>query len=130
MENTKENALREQGEYSYKNTHGLYAVTSNYDRLYGKKKKSFRHDSLPAPLDYLLAKKLLKKVPRGEWASIICPKHKSGAEKNASLRISCLDGHFKCHTCGIKGGDILALHQIITGLPFVEAVRDLGGRYE
>ena len=130
MDTTKENALRKQGVYSYENTPKLYPATSNYDRLYGKTKKSFDRDSLPAPLDYLYKTGLLKRRPHGEWASIICPKHKSGAEKNASLRISCIDGHFKCHTCGIKGGDILALHQIITGLPFVEAVRDLGGRYE
>lgn len=105
MDPKKGNSLREQGEYSFENTPKLCAAISNYDRLYGKTKKSFDRESLPAPLDYLLAKGLLKKSPRGEWVSIICPKHKGGAEKNASLRVSCIDGHFKCHACGLKDGD-------------------------
>ena len=30
---------------------------------------------------------------------------------------------------GVKGGDIVALHRLISGLGFIAAVRDLGGRF-
>jgi DNA primase len=103
---------------------------NNYDRLYGAPKKRFDRNSLPSPLQYLEQHGLLLRKPRSEWASIICPVHKGGAEKNASLNVSCIDGHFKCHTCGVKGGDILALHMLRTGQKFVDAVRALGGRHE
>ena len=36
---------------------------------------------------------------------------------------------FRCHACGVKGGDVIALHRLITGMGFAEAVRDLGGRF-
>jgi DNA primase len=43
--------------------------------------------------------------------------------------VSLTDGHFRCHACGVKGGDVIALHRLATGLGFVEAVHDLGGRF-
>ena len=91
--------------------------------------KPLDRQSLPAPLHYLSARGLLKRKPRGEWAAICCPSHKDGAEKNPSLRVSLIDGHFKCMACGAHGGDIVALHRLITGLGFRDAVRDLGGRF-
>lgn len=87
-------------------------------------------DSLPAPAQYLSYRGLLKRKPRGEWAQIICPSHKGGAEKRPSLSVSLVDGHFRCFACGASGGDIVALHRLITGQKFVDAVRDLGGRFE
>ena len=87
-------------------------------------------NSLPPPARYLSERELLKRNPHGEWAVITCPIHKGGAEKNPSLSISLSDGHFRCFSCGVSGGDILALHRLITGKSFVEAVRDLGGRFE
>lgn len=83
--------------------------------------------SLPSPLHYLTSRGLLIRNPRGGWASIRCPVHKGGAEANPSLSVSLIDAHFKCHACGVKGGDIVALHRLITGLGFRAAVRDLGG---
>ena len=77
---------------------------NNYDRLYGAPKKRFDRNSLPSPLKYLTEHGLLLRKPRSEWASIICPAH--------------------------KGGDILALHRLITGQGFMDAVRDLGGSNE
>jgi DNA primase len=50
-------------------------------------------------------------------------------EAHPSLRMSTVDGHFFCHACGIKGGDIVALHMIITGLGFMQAVQALAGRF-
>jgi hypothetical protein len=92
-------------------------------------RKGFDRASLPAPLQYLTERGLLKSKSRGEWTSICCPVHKSGTESNPSMGVSLVDGHFRCHACGAAGGDIVALHRLITGLGFVDAVRDLGGRF-
>lgn len=93
------------------------------------RRRSLDRRSLPTPSQYLTERGLLKGKARGEWAAIICPSHKGGAEKTPSLNVSVIDGHFRCHACGVKGGDIVALHRLITGMGFVEAVRDLGGRF-
>ena len=87
------------------------------------------HRSLPSPLTYLTKRALLKTKVRGEWASICCPVHKGGAESHPSMRLSLVDGHYKCMACGASGGDIVALHRLLTGLGFVDAVRELGGRF-
>ena len=86
-------------------------------------------DSLPTPLQYLTDRNLLSGKYRGQWVSIRCPAHKSGAEDHPSMRVSVSDGHYKCMACGAKGGDLVALHRLITGLGFRDAVKDLGGRF-
>jgi DNA primase len=93
------------------------------------RRRELDRDSLPAPEVYLLEHKLLTRRSRGEWVSVRCPVHKGGAEAHPSLRISLRDGHFRCHACGASGGDVLALHRLITGASFRDAVRDLGARF-
>ena len=102
-----------------------------YERLFGRKDAfgALDRPSLPDPLQYLTERGLLARKPHGQWAAIRCPAHKDGAEKKPSLRVNLTDGHFRCMTCGASGGDILALHRLITGLGFRDAVRDLGGRF-
>ena len=103
---------------------------SAYQRLSVKDmSKPLDRQSLPAPLHYLSERGLLTRKPRGEWAAICCPSHKDGAEENPSLRVSLIDGHYRCMACGVRGGDVLSLHRLITGLGFRDAVRDLGGRF-
>ncbi|MGI8423092.1 MAG: CHC2 zinc finger domain-containing protein [Chloroflexota bacterium] len=85
--------------------------------------------SLPAPAAYLAEHATLVTRPRGEWVSIRCPAHKGGDESHPSMRVSLVDGHFFCHACGAKGGDVIALHRLVTGLGFLDAVRDIGGRF-
>lgn len=85
--------------------------------------------SLPTPREYLATNGLLTKAVRGEWAHIKCPSHKGGYERRPSMGVSLVDGHFRCHACGASGGDIVALHQLATGMRFVDAVADLGGRF-
>lgn len=85
--------------------------------------------SLPTPLQYLTERGLLKRPPCGEWAAICCPAHKSGEEQHPSMRVSLIDGHFRCMACGASGGDLIALHRLVTGLGFREVVRDMGGRF-
>ena len=92
-------------------------------------RKAIDRASLPSPLQCLTGRGLLKGKTRGEWISSRCPVHKAGAEDNPSLRVSLADGHFKCMACGASGGDLIALHRLITGLGFLDAVRDLGGRF-
>jgi DNA primase len=84
-------------------------------------------DSLPPPAAYLAAHGMLKTAARGEWATVCCPVHKGGNETHPSLRVSLVDGHFRCMACGASGGDLIALHRLVTGLPFRAAVHDLGG---
>jgi DNA primase len=86
--------------------------------------------TLPQPDKYLAKHGLLKGKSHNGWTSMTCPVHKGGAEKNPSMSINLTGGHFRCHACGAKGGDIIALHRLITGLGFRDAVRDLGGRYD
>ncbi len=112
----------------------METALQTYQRLFIRKpgavRKSLDRGSLPAPLRYLSERGLLKGKPRSEWAAIVCPAHKGGAEKNPSLRVSLIDGHFRCMACGASGGDVVALHRLVTGMGFRDAVRDLGGRFD
>ncbi len=110
-------------------TDGLHLYRQIFVRKPSNGRREFDRESLPAPLRYLTERGLLKRRPQAERAIICCPVHKGGAEKNPSLVVSLIDGHFKCMACGAKGGDILALHRLITGAGFLAAVRDLGGRF-
>jgi len=106
----------------------------HYELLFGDQQRAaptsrtLDRASLPTPLAYLEQRQLLKRRPRGEWVSIPCPAHKGGAESNPSLRVSLLDAHFRCMACGVRGGDIIALHRLLTGASFAQAVSELGVR--
>jgi hypothetical protein len=102
-----------------------------YRRLFGlpAHHRGLDRASLPSPLAYLTQHGALIGRPRGEWAAIRCPVHKAGDEAHASMRVSLVDGHFRCMACGEKGGDIITLHRLRTGLGFRDAVHDLGGRF-
>ncbi len=108
---------------------GLQTYELLFARKSGAARKPLDRGSLPTPLQYLTERGLLKGKARGEWATIVCPVHKGGAEKNPSLRVSLNDGHYRCMACGASGGDVVSLHRIITGMGFKDAVRDLGGRF-
>lgn len=104
----------------------------HYARLFGKLQPphtGIDRQSLPEPLRYLTERGLLTRKTRSEWVAIRCPSHKGGAEDNPSMRVSLADGHFRCMACGASGGDIVALHRLITGLGFRDAVKDLGGSF-
>ena len=109
------------------------AGLAHYQRLFGQPFEQQRprldRRTLPPPARYLAEQGLLTGKPRGEWASIRCPSHKGGDERNPSMSVSLVDGHFACHACRAKGGDIVALHQLRTRLGFRDAVRDLGGHF-
>lgn len=108
---------------------GLQTYEQLFVRKPGSAHKSLDRQSLPTPLQYLTERGLLKGKARGEWAAIVCPAHKGGAENNPSLRVNTVDGHYRCMACGASGGDVVSLHRLITGMGFKDAVRDLGGRF-
>lgn len=108
---------------------GLAQFKRIFQRANPSGHKSLDRGSLPTPLQYLTEHNLHKGKKRGQWVAIRCPAHKSGAEDHPSMRVSVFDGHFKCMACGAKGGDLVALHRLITGLGFRDAVRDIGGRF-
>ena len=58
----------------------------------------------------------------GQRLECYCPFHKNGAESSPSLMVNVRDGYFRCFTCGVKGGDVIALYRIATGCSFSEAV--------
>ena len=86
--------------------------------------------SLPSPLSYLHSKGFRIGKRGGEWVRVRCPIHNGGAERNASMSVNKISGGFRCFSCGVKGGDIIALHRLVTGLGFRDAVADLGGRFD
>jgi hypothetical protein len=45
------------------------------------------------------------------------------------MSVSLTTGGFRCFTCGARGGDIIELHRLRTGLGFRAAVNDLGARF-
>lgn len=108
---------------------GLAQFKRIFQRSNPPRDKRLDRGSLPTPLHYLTERGLHKGKQRGQWVTIRCPAHKSGAEDHPSMRVSVFDGHFKCHACGAKGGDLVALHRLITGLGFRDAVRDMEGRF-
>ena len=104
----------------------------HYRRLFGQpsqRRGRLDPSTLPAPARYLAEHGLLIGKPRSEWTSIRCPAHKGGDERNPSMSVSLVDGHFACHACGAKGGDLIALHRLRTGATFRDAVREIGGRF-
>lgn len=82
----------------------------------------FRRDLLPSPAEYLKLQGV-KLTGTGAWRNAICPFHD---DTKPSLRVRIETGAFRCMVCGTRGGDVLAFHMLITGLPFKRAARDLG----
>lgn len=62
----------------------------------------------------------------GPRLAVYCPFHKGGEERSPSLMMNGNDGHYKCFTCGEKGGDVIAFYRAVTGAGFIEALKVLG----
>ncbi len=82
----------------------------------------FKRNLLPSVADYFKSRGL-KLTGGGEWKNARCPFHN---DTKPSLRVRLDTGGFCCMVCGARGGDVLAFHMKITGLPFAHAARDLG----
>lgn len=93
----------------------------NSNTYYFKNKK-FNPLLLPEPKQYYLT--IFPNLKNNsEWISVICCFHE---DKNPSLRINLSTGAFRCFGCGIKGRDVLAFHQQLHQLNFIEAVSLFG----
>lgn len=82
----------------------------------------FRRDLLPSPNEYLKLQGV-KLTGAGAWRNAVCPFHD---DTRPSLRVRIETGAFRCMVCGAHGGDVLAFHMLITGLPFKRAAQALG----
>ncbi len=82
----------------------------------------FDRERLPEPCGYF-EREGLRLVGHGRWRSAVCPFHD---DTFPSLRINTENGAFRCMTCGVKGGDVLAYHRARHGLSFAQAAHDLG----
>ena len=87
-----------------------------------RKTFGFNRALLPSPGEYFKAQGL-KLTGGGEWKNAVCPFHQ---DTHPSLRVRLDNGAFRCMVCGAHGGDVLAYHRLITGLPFIRAAQDLG----
>lgn len=87
----------------------------------------FNRANLPSPLTVLnqLGIHPGKTNSQGYWL-LPCPFHKNGKELNPSFNLHHLKGHYGCHACGAKGGDIIQFYRQVTGASFIEAVIALG----
>ena len=54
----------------------------------------------------------------------LCPFHSDN--KSGSFRVNLTTGAFKCFSCGVGGGDIIAFVMSLHHLQFVEALAKLG----
>jgi hypothetical protein len=91
-------------------------------RIDNKSTSGFNRDLLPNPAKYYQAQGL-KLTGGGDWKNAVCPFHH---DTRPSLRIRLDSGGFRCMVCGAHGGDVLAFHRLLTGLPFIPAAKDLG----
>ena len=82
----------------------------------------FKRDRLPNPAEYY-REQGLRLIGGGEWKNAVCPFHN---DTKPSLRVRLDTGGFRCMVCGAHGGDVLAFHRLVTGLPFIRAAKDLG----
>lgn len=82
----------------------------------------FKRHLLPVPAEYFQSQGL-KLTGGGEWKNAVCPFHN---DTRPSLRLRLDTGAFRCMVCGAHGGDVLAFHRLISGLPFIRACKDLG----
>ena len=92
-------------------------------QLRGKPKpvERFNRDHLPSPREFW-AGHGVNLPQRSGWASVKCVFHD---DHNPSLSINTEAGGFICHSCGAKGGDVLAAYRLLTGASFIEAAKAL-----
>ena len=89
---------------------------------YNKGRYKFNRQLLPTPAAYY-TQQFAKLRIRSEWVKVRCCFHE---DKVPSLSINMVQGHFKCHACGARGGNILSFHRQRYQLSFIEAARALG----
>lgn len=84
---------------------------------------------LLSPVEMLEILSIRYRMAGGKLA-VFCPFHKDGKESNPSLMMNIKDGHFRCFTCGAKGGDVIAFYRAVTGDSFGSALQALVVRHD
>ena len=110
-----------------KKTAALLNTRTHYHKTHKPMQGRFNKSSLPLPIAVLGKLKIKPKKPpnaAGYW-SLPCPFHKNGKEKHPSLNLHYINGNYRCHACGARGGDILDFYRKVTGKGFIESARDL-----
>jgi hypothetical protein len=87
-------------------------------------KRQLNRELLPAPAKYYTGEFPNLKI-KSEWVKVRCCFH--SPDLTPSLSINMVNGHFRCFSCGAKGGDIISFHMQRYELNFIEAVTFLGG---
>lgn len=82
----------------------------------------FNKSKLPTPRDYLQAMGI-KTTKAGQYLKLCCPFHDDGSP---SMSMHSAKGFYKCFSCDAKGGDLIAFHQRLRGISFVDACKQLG----
>lgn len=84
---------------------------------------SFDRNLLPDIVNYLEGHSLRLVGPQNsKWKTTACQFH-GGSD---SMRFNTHSGGFCCMSCGVKGGDLLAYHQQLHNLEFIDAAKQLG----
>jgi CHC2 zinc finger len=65
----------------------------------------------------------LSRPDRKGWMKGHCPFHQSKSGKSFSVHV---DGHFYCHGCGVKGGDVVNFLRLRDRMGFKETCKALG----
>lgn len=91
-------------------------ISAPYRRI--TMKKRLDKSKLPSPLEYY-QNEFDGLNTKHEWATVNCCFHD---DNNPSLNINLIHGHFRCFSCGAKGGDLISFHQLKYDLSFIEAV--------
>lgn len=90
------------------------------------KPSDFDRSGMVPPADYLAREGYKFKVSlRARFAAVCCPFHD---DKRPSMVMSLDTGSYRCMACGERGRDLIEFHRQRTGLGFLAAFRDLGGR--
>lgn len=88
------------------------------------KYRKFNRELLPTPAAYY-SKQFPGLKIKLESVTVRCCFHE---DKNPSLIISMIDGHFYCFSCKTKGFDLLKFHCLRYNMNFAEAVDYFGAR--
>lgn len=99
---------------------------SDYNKINQKTQKFINKLILPQPLS-VLSHLGIKSEPANTkgYLKIRCPFHNNGNERHPSLNLHQIDGHFRCHACGVKGGNIVVFFMKHTGKSYQQAVNEL-----
>ena len=82
---------------------------------------SFDRNLLPDPVSYFEGQGLTL-AGRGKWRTTACQFH----DGSDSMRVNTASGGWCCMSCGAKGGDVLAYHQQLHSLDFIDAAKQIG----